>query len=45
MNELQMVQQITHPKIVKIFELFHDHDKYYIVSEFMPHGELFEFAK
>ena len=43
-NELQILEDISHPNIVRIFELLHDENNYYIVSELMRHGELFELA-
>ena len=43
-NELQILEQISHPNIVRIFELLEDDNNYYIVSELMKHGELQDFA-
>jgi len=43
-NELEILEDISHPNIVRIFELLEDNNNYYIVSELMNHGELFDFA-
>ena len=41
-NELQVLQKASHPHIMRIFELLEDEDNYYVVSEFLKGGELFE---
>ena len=43
-HELEILQSISHPNIIQIFELLHDNTNYYIVSEWMKGGELFDFA-
>ena len=43
-NEIQILEEISHPNIVKIYELLHDENNYYIVSELMKNGELFQYA-
>ena len=42
MNELKVLQATSHPHIMSIFELLEDDDNYYVVSEFIRGGELFE---
>ena len=42
-NEIDILRKISHPNIVNIFEIFEDSKKYYIITEFLDGGELFEF--
>ena len=42
-NELEILESTAHPNIVRIYELLHDEKYYFIVSEFIRHGELYEF--
>ena len=42
MNELQVLQETSHPHIMSIFELLEDDENYYVVSEFIRGGELFD---
>jgi len=44
-NELTILENISHPNIVNIFELLEDNNNYYIIAELMKHGELYDFAK
>ena len=39
-NELKILEQISHPDIVTIFELLEDDTNYYIVSELIKHDNL-----
>ena len=41
-NELKVLEQTVHPNIVRVFELMEDADNYYIVSELVKGGELYE---
>ena len=40
-----MLEEISHPNIVRIFEILEDKKYYFIVSELMKHGELYDYAK
>ena len=40
--EIEILKKISHPNITKIFEIFSDSKKYYIIMEFLEGGELFE---
>ena len=40
--EIEILRKISHPNITKIFEIFSDSKKYYIIMEFLEGGELFE---
>lgn len=42
-NELQVLEQMSHPNIMRIFELLEDHKHYYIVSEYIRYGELCQY--
>lgn len=41
-NEINILRQLDHPNIMKIYEVFEDHDYYYIISEFCDQGNLAE---
>jgi len=40
-NEIKILQKLEHPNIIKIYELFEDEDFFYIVSEYISEGNLF----
>lgn len=39
-NEIKIMNQWQHPKIVKIIDLFESYDKFFIVMEYMQGGTL-----
>jgi calcium-dependent protein kinase len=41
-NELQILEGTSHPNIMRVYELLHDEKFYFIISEFIRHGELYE---
>jgi calcium-dependent protein kinase len=41
-NEINILKELDHPNIVKMFEFFEDEKRYYIVQEICKGGELFE---
>ena len=43
-DELYILEEITHPHIMRIYELLEDDDFYFIVSEYIRHGELYDFV-
>jgi serine/threonine protein kinase len=42
-NELYVLETTSHPNIVNTIELLHDDRFYFIVTEFIRHGELYDF--
>ena len=42
MNELSILSEKSHPRIMRIIELIEDEENYYIVSEVLKGGELFQ---
>jgi calcium-dependent protein kinase len=43
LNEVEVLSQLDHPNIVKIFELYEDAEHFYIVAEILSGGELFDY--
>lgn len=41
-NEADVLKQMDHPNIIKLYEIFEDKKYYYIITEFLTGGELFE---
>lgn len=41
-NEAEILKQLDHPNIIKLYEIFEDKKYYYIIMEFLTGGELFE---
>jgi len=41
-SEVQILTNLDHPNIMKIYEMYEDKNKYYIVTEFLEGGELFD---
>ena len=41
-NEIEVLKNLDHPHAVKLFEVFEDDTKYYIVQELIKGGELFD---
>uniref|UniRef100_A0A6U4GMV5 Protein kinase domain-containing protein n=1 Tax=Phaeomonas parva TaxID=124430 RepID=A0A6U4GMV5_9STRA len=42
MEEVEILMHINHPHIIKCFDFFSDDDNYYLTSEIMGGGELFD---
>ena len=40
---MELLEQLIHPGIMQIYELLHDDVNYYIVSELVTDGTLFDF--
>ena len=41
-NEIEILKTLDHPNILKILEFHDENDKFYIVSDYLPEGELFD---
>ncbi|OHT10980.1 CAMK family protein kinase [Tritrichomonas foetus] len=42
--EIRINQQLHHPGIVQMIDLFMDEDNYYVIMEFCPNGDLFQYV-
>jgi len=40
--EINMMSRMDHPNILKIYEVFEDHKRYYVISELCKGGDLFD---
>ena len=41
-NEIEILKKISHPNIISIYEIFEDSINYYIMTEYLEGGELFD---
>jgi calcium-dependent protein kinase len=41
-NEIQLLRQVTHPNILKMYEFYEDEKRYYLVTELCSGGELYD---
>ena len=41
-EEIELLRQLDHPNIVKLFEYFSNNDKYYLITEYCKGGDLSE---
>ena len=44
-SEVNILKHLDHPNIVNIYELFQDANFYYLITEYLSGGELFEKLK
>jgi len=44
-EEIELLKNLDHPNIVKLFEYFSDNEKYYLITEYCKGGDLFELIK
>ena len=42
-RENEIISQLKHPNIIKVFEIFEDSENYYIIMENCKNGELFDY--
>ena len=42
-SELKVLEDTSHPYLLRIYELLHDEQHFYIVSEYLKYGELYEY--
>ena len=41
-NEVNLLKDLDHPNILNVYEFYEDNKKFYIVSEILSGGELFD---
>ena len=39
-NEIEVLKNINHPNIIKLYEVYHDNSNYYLINEYCSEGEL-----
>ena len=39
-NEIEVLKNINHPNIIKLYEVYHDNSNYYLINDFCSEGEL-----
>ena len=44
-SEMNILKNLDHPHIVKLFELFQDNKNYYLITEYLSGGEMFNRIK
>lgn len=44
-GEMNILKNLDHPNIIKLYELFQDENQYYLVTEYCSGGELFDKIK
>lgn len=44
LSEVEILKMLEHPHIIKFFDSYEDNDYYYLVMEYMQHGDLCEFV-
>ena len=44
-TEIEILSQLDHPNIMRIFEWFEDPNRYYIISDLYQGGELYSYIK
>ena len=42
-REVEILAKLDHPHILKLYELYEDQQRYYVVSEYLTGGELFDY--
>lgn len=45
MNELAVLEALSHPNMMRIYELLEDKDHYHIVSELIRGGDMMEYIE
>jgi calcium-dependent protein kinase len=43
-NELKILEETSHPNVMRIYELLNDDKFYFVVSELIKYGELYDFV-
>ena len=42
-NEIDILKKLSHPNIVRIYEFYESNNYFYIINEFCPEGELYDY--
>jgi calcium-dependent protein kinase len=42
LNEIDILKKLDHPNIVKIYEFYEDKYNFYLITEYIEGGELFD---
>jgi calcium-dependent protein kinase len=42
LNEIEILKQLDHPNIVRIYEFYRDKQNFYLITEYIEGGELFD---
>ena len=42
LNEVEVIKHLDHPNILKMYEFYQDEKRFYIVTELLTGGELFD---
>jgi len=42
-NEIDILKEISHPNIIKLYEVYRDENNYYLIDEFCSEGELLKY--
>ncbi len=44
-NEITILKSVDHPNIIKLYECYYDTNYYYMVEEYLPGGDLYDYVK
>jgi calcium-dependent protein kinase len=44
-NEITILKSVDHPNIIKLYECYYDMNYYYMVEEYLPGGDLYDYIK
>lgn len=42
-REISILKKLSHPSLIQLFEIIESSKNIYLIMEFAPHGELFEY--
>jgi len=42
MKEIEILKQLDHPNILRLYETYTDHKRFFLVTEYCDGGELFD---
>ena len=44
-GEIETLTDVTHPNIMRVYQLLHDKESYYFIAELAPYGDIDELYK